>query len=284
MNRLHASLAAAALVTTFFATSVARANEGPAVEAAAPAAVVTPEENVGEVEAKAEVASTSTPEEPVASSPAVEMPSATVFASSAPVVTPSLVAPSLGTPVDTDAKVEGDRRDKVRVGALVGVGFPRPLAVEGFVKINRRVGIGAEYSFLPRANLFGADTSFKAAAADLRIFPFKNGFFVGLRGGRQWLDATATASFAGQSATESMSASTWFVNPRLGFLHTFESGITIGLDAGVQVPIAPEYTRVASPAIAGAENDASEMLRTAANVLGNKTTPTVDLLRVGFVF
>jgi hypothetical protein len=267
MNRLHASLAAAALVTTFFTASAARADEAPAGEARI--VVAAAEEDVAFAEA-------SPTAEPNAAEPKAAEPPA--------VEPPRFVAPSLGSPVDADAKIEADRRDRVRVGALLGVGFPRPLAVEGFVKINRRVGIGAEYSFLPRANLFGADTSFKAAAADLRIFPFENGFFFGLRGGRQWLDATATASFAGQSATESMSASTWFVNPRLGFLHTFESGITVGLDAGVQVPIAPEYTRVASPAPAGAENDASEMLRTAANVLGNKTTPTVDLLRVGFVF
>jgi hypothetical protein len=220
-------------------------------------------------------------------------PSAIVSPAPSPTVAPSsgasiaLVAPQSPPVGNADAPVvASDPRDRLRVGALVGVGFPRPLAVEGFVKVNRRLAVGAEYSFLPRANLFGADTSFKAVAVDLRLFPFKNGFFVGVRGGRQWLDAKATASLAGagESASEAMRASTWFVNPRLGFLHTFESGITVGLDAGVQIPVGAEYTRTATGRAAGTQNDASETLRTAANVLGNKTTPTVDLLRVGFVF
>ena len=64
-------------------------------------------------------------------------------------------------------------RDHVRVGPLVGLGLPRPLAIEALVKIERVVGLGIEYSFLPRMNLFGVDTTFYAVAADLRLFPFR---------------------------------------------------------------------------------------------------------------
>ncbi len=180
------------------------------------------------------------------------------------------------------------RTAPLRFGPLVGLGFPRPLAIEGFARISDFVGVGVEYSFLPRVDLFGASTSFKAVAADLRVFPFKGSFFIGLRAGRQWLDATATATLAinGMSSelTESMDASTWFLNPRIGFLHRFESGITLGIDAGIQLPIAPSFTRAGPATSAGLTSDTDRTLASVAGALGNDVTPTVDLLRVGFLF
>jgi hypothetical protein len=193
-------------------------------------------------------------------------------------------------------KTEGEARDPnagehFRIGPLVGVGFPRPLAVEGLVKIERVIGIGAEYSFLPKVNLFGADTTFKAIAADVRVFPFKGAFFVGARAGRQWLDARTTVS-VGQggttvgSFTETMEAATWFVNPRVGFLKTWDSGITLGIDAGVQFPINPTYERSgpATTAGAAANTGVDNTLRGVAGALGNNITPTIDMLRLGFMF
>jgi len=180
-----------------------------------------------------------------------------------------------------------DRTEHFRVGALVGVGFPRPFAIEAFAKLEKVVGVGFEYSFLPRMHVGNVDASFSALAADLRVFPFKGAFFIGARGGRQWLDARAAFSAAQLGAvTETMAASTWFVNPRAGFLHTFESGITIGIDAGVQLPIGSSYERAGRATSAGiaAQSGVDGTLVAVANALGNKTTPTIDLLRLGFLF
>ncbi len=187
-------------------------------------------------------------------------------------------------PVDVDRPASG-RSERLRIGALAGVGFPRPLSIEAFAKVDRIVGLGVEYSFLPRTSLGGAEVGFKGIAADLRVFPFKNSFFIGARIGRQWLDAQATLG-QGQagSFTESMEAATWFVNPRIGVLHTFKGGVTVGMDAGVQIPVGASYSRAGRATDAGIKTDADPMLETVAAVLGNKTTPTVDLLRVGFLF
>jgi hypothetical protein len=202
----------------------------------------------------------------------------------APAPPPMVFTYAPATSNDADTTATTPKKERFRAGALAGVGFPRPFAIEGFAKIGGVVGLGVEYSFLPRMNVSGVETSFKAVAADLRLFPFKGGFFVGARAGRQWLDAKTTVSAGSQTlATESMDASTWFVNPRIGFLHTFESGITIGIDAGVQIPIAASYSHVSSHRIPGATGS-DETLRTVANTLGQQTTPTIDLLRVGFLF
>ncbi len=177
--------------------------------------------------------------------------------------------------------------ERLRIGPLVGLGFPRPIAVGAFVKVHRIIGFGAEYSFLPPMNVFGADTRFEAFATDVRVFPFKNAFFVGMRLGHQWLSARARITVRRYgSFTESMDASTWFVNPRAGFLFTFSSGITIGIDAGVQLPISPSYERngLATSAGLASEFEADSIVATVADVLGNSPTPTVDLLRFGVLF
>jgi len=180
-----------------------------------------------------------------------------------------------------------EEREHFRIGPLVGIGFPRPFAIEGFAKFERLVGVGLEYSFLPRTNVASVETSFKALAADLRIFPFKGAFFIGARGGRQWLSASTTIS-AGSfgSFVESMDASTWFVNPRAGLLFTFKSGITLGIDAGVQIPIQPSYQRsgLATDAGLASQTGVDQTLVAVSNALGNSTTPTIDLLRLGFLF
>jgi hypothetical protein len=191
--------------------------------------------------------------------------------------------PVADAPVDADASTAPRPRDRMRVGALVGVGFPRPLNIEAFAKVNRFVGVGAEYGFLPRVSMSGAELELKSASADLRVFPFGNGLFIGVRGGRQWIDAKASGGAGGFSGSTSMTAATWFINPRVGFLHTFSSGITLGIDAGVQIPVSPE-TAIEHSHPALAHTSATRGMQSAANLLGNETTPTVDLLRVGFLF
>lgn len=251
MNRLRASIAAAVSVSALFVASPALADEEAPV-------------------AETPVADVPTDEAPVAPAPVGDSIAADSIAADSP------------APVDADSNVAARDRERMRIGTLVGVGFPRPLAIEGFVKANRYVGIGAEYGFLPRTTISGAEIELKSAAADLRVFPFKNGFFVGVRGGRQWVDAKVTASSGPYTASASMNASTWFVNPRIGFLHTFTSGVTVGIDVGVSIPVAPELAIEHSQAAIA--DKSTRAMSSVANLLGNETTPTIDLLRVGFLF
>lgn len=229
--------------------------------------------------------------------PVVEEP-VEVPAPVAPVTMPAFNAPRFAPmtmqqdrPLEAPA-VDGKKNESFRIGGMVGVGFPRPFAAEGFVKIKQVIGVGVEYSFLPNTSIASTDIRFKGIALDVRVFPFKGGVFVGLRGGKQWLDTRTTVATGATNVpgvapkyNEAMSAETFFLNPRIGYLKTFENGITVGLDAGIQLPISPSYTRDSEAARAGyGDTDAEKTLRTVANTLGNKTTPTIDLLRVGFLF
>jgi hypothetical protein len=197
-------------------------------------------------------------------------------------------APNQATTRDTakeEPKPGGSRRtDHFRVGVLGGVGFPRPLAIEGLVKIENMVGLGVEYSVLPRLSVSGVDTSFYAIAADARVFPFKNAFFVGLRAGRQHLGGAADITVQGYGGLhESMSVDTTFINPRVGLLWTWEPGITLGLDIGVQIPLSSTASSTIPQTALPASVTVDDQIVRVTNTLGRYTLPTVDLLRIGFL-
>ena len=169
-----------------------------------------------------------------------------------------------------------------RIGAVGGVGFPRPLAIEGLVKIEGVLALGVEYSVFPKTNLAGVETTLWALAGDARLFPFKSGFFIGVRAGHQVLTATASVNLAAYGTySESANAETWFVNPRIGFLWTWRGGFTLGIDAGVQIPIGASLTTTLP---AGLPSQVEGTIASVANTFGNDVTPTIDLLRVGFLF
>src|SRR5262245_21123092 len=74
-------------------------------------------------------------------------------ASQAPFQTPdSSEAAELQARDDDTGEARGrdrKRKDAFQVGAVVGVGFPRPLAAEAMIKVQRWVAIGIEYSLFP---------------------------------------------------------------------------------------------------------------------------------------
>ena len=195
----------------------------------------------------------------------------------------------LAPPAEKDRSDEPDAsehawedQDHLRAGLLLGVGFPRPLAIQGLVKIERALGLGFEAGMMPPLKIGPLEGSFWGVAGDLRIFPFQGAFFLGLRAGYQRMKATATANVpVVGTLTESAIAETWFVNPRVGFLWTLQSGLTIGLDVGVQVPIKKSFVDTLPE---GTPADVRSSMQDVANTFGHAVSPTVDLLRIGFLF
>lgn len=179
-----------------------------------------------------------------------------------------------------DARAGAETSEPLTAGAFGGVGFPRPLAIEAMVKIDRLVGIGFEYSLLPSATIAGVDTKFYAACADVRLFPFRNGFFLGLAGGHQHVSAATTVTLPGGlgAMAENVTADTWLINPRIGYLSTWDSGFTLGIDAGVQIPLSATIANTIPSSLA-----VSKSAEDAARFLGKSVIPTVDLLRIGMM-
>jgi len=192
--------------------------------------------------------------------------------------------------VDSGERQASRRRDHLALGALVGVGFPRPLAVEGVVKLERTVLLGVEYSALPQISVSQVQASCWAVAGDLRVFPLRGPFFVGLRGGEQHIDVEASLSAYGYTVPAALRVDTVFLNPRLGFLWTWEPGISLGIDAGVQVPLSTNSASTLpkissnSSAVTEATTSVRNSVESVGATIGQTVLPSVDLLRVGVLF
>ena len=173
--------------------------------------------------------------------------------------------------------------DPFRIGAFGGVGFPRPLSIEGFVKIEKIIGFGLEYSVLPTVSFSGVSAGMNALAGDVRVFPLENGFFIGLSGGHQRYDSffsgSLPAAYAG--ANPQYSVDTWFINPKIGYLSTWKWGGTLGVDIGIQIPVSASVTNTI-PTVASGTSEA-QTAQNVAGLFGKSVLPTVDLLRIGFL-
>jgi len=165
----------------------------------------------------------------------------------------------------------------VRVGVLAGIGFPRPLAIDGLVIVRGWVAFGAEYGALPPITVADVRTSLWSLAADARVFPFGGPFFAGVRLGRQHVEASATIGVPGLGPTpEAITLDSWFVNPRVGILWASHAGIAFGTEAGVQFPIGPSLSSTVPLSLVPSA-------QSAAQSLGSSPIPTVDVFRVGGV-
>lgn len=164
---------------------------------------------------------------------------------------------------------------RTRIGAIAGVGFPRPIAVEGLVKLEDRIALGVEYATMPTITISDVDVHLWSLAADARLFPLGGVLFVGLRAGRQHIAAdTSIAPISAQRV--GIAVDSWYVNPRVGILWMSKFGLTLGTEAGVQIPFAADVKNNVPPDVANADQ-----VRTASNAFGKQVIPTVDLLRVG---
>ncbi|HEV3189945.1 MAG TPA: hypothetical protein VGY54_05585 [Polyangiaceae bacterium] len=168
----------------------------------------------------------------------------------------------------------------LRIGALAGVGFPRPLAFEGMVRFGDIVALGVEYGTSPTVSISGVNVTMWSLSGDFRLFPFGGSFFLGFRAGYQQLAASTTITIAPLGpVAESATLDTYFVNPRIGLLWTLGPGITLGTEAGVQVPISSNFATTVPASVLALSPDTDRAVRTLGGVL-----PTVDLLRIGVLF
>jgi hypothetical protein len=181
-------------------------------------------------------------------------------------------------PVIPDRTPTTPARLPLHVGAVAGVGFPRPFSVEVLGTVGDLVDVGAEYGFLPSLTVDGVETSLWSIAGDLRIRPFRGPFFVGALAGRQHVSASTLVSVTGYgSAAEQLGLDSWFVNPRIGFQWTTSFGLVFGIDAGVQIPLASSVSSSLPLALYPAAQSRAESI-------GGTVLPTIDLLRLGYEY
>ncbi len=178
------------------------------------------------------------------------------------------------------------KENGIRLGALAGVGFPRPITIEGVVGVGRAIAVGAEYGFMPDSTIGGVDLTLWSMSGDARIFPFRSPFFLGFRAGHQRFGAGTTASLGALgSVSGTLTVDTWFINPRIGALWMWESWLAVGIEAGVQIPLSSDVSSNLPPNLPSDPRitRAKSTLTTVTDALGTNVLPTFDLLKIGLV-
>ena len=169
-------------------------------------------------------------------------------------------------------------------------------------KLTRFLGGGLNIGLIPtvRLSLYGeAVLSYQQYDIYGRLFPFGGAFFVGAGAGYATIEGSFTNSYdvpglpSPVAATSEGSVRTMVLTPVIGLQHTFGPGLTLGADAGVQIPIAPSEisvsTRVGSlpagvpPAAADPYITANnERVRDTLESIGRTILPTFNL-RIGWL-
>jgi hypothetical protein len=202
----------------------------------------------------------------------------------------------------------------IRIGFLVGVGLPNLLNFGGTAKITRFLGGGINVGIIPTARLsyYGEATlSYQEYDIYGRIYPFGGGFFLGAGVGYEQVRGTLRGNVdLAKYVTEHMipagllppnyqlptsvdydargSVRTMVLTPQLGYLHTFGSGFSIGIDVGAQIPIAPSAIKFEStaspPELAELQpfKDQQAKVRDTLKTVGQTPLPTLNF-RIGWL-
>jgi hypothetical protein len=185
----------------------------------------------------------------------------------------------------------------LRIGPLFGLGVPSLLDIGGMVKLTKYFGAGINFGLVPEIafSYYGdATVSYQSYDAFGHLHPFGGSFFLGARIGYASVQGSyvsdirvSSGSFSGTLSYESRAkVKTMVLTPELGFLHTFDSGFTFGIDFGAQIPVAPsrirfeDQVRTDLPVDAGDSND--EKVRETLERVGRTVLPTAHL-RIGWM-
>lgn len=192
-----------------------------------------------------------------------------------------------------------------RIGGLVGVGLPSIVSFGGAIKLTRYLGAGVNVGLIPtiKVSLYGeAQLSYQEYDVYGRLFPFGGMFFLGAGVGYATMTGTFRSSYDVRPykaiapnlpdtlVVESRaSVRTLVLTPQIGLQHTFGSGFTLGIDVGVQVPLAPSEIRFDTRLPVEVPPEVNEKyvepndqkVRDTLETIGRATIPTLNL-RVGW--
>jgi hypothetical protein len=193
-----------------------------------------------------------------------------------------------------------------RIGILVGAGLPSLLSFGGAIKLTRYFGAGLNVGLIPAVtiSLYGeAELSYQEYDIYGRIFPFGGAFFLGAGVGYATIQGTFTNSYdvtAFQAVapdlpnplvvTSAGSVKTLVLMPMIGLQHTFSSGLTLGIDAGAQVPIAPSEVEFSTSVPSSVPDQVVEryvtpndrQVQDTLDTIGRTIVPTLNV-RIGWL-
>jgi hypothetical protein len=259
------------------------------------------------------------PTPPPASASAVPPPTAAPSAAPPPVVPPPPAAEAKSKSSAEKAKDDTEKEDTrddthgvfgpFRIGPVIGVGLPAFLSFGGAVKLTKYFGAGITYGIVPTLQFayYGdATVAYQGVGIYGHIHPFGGGFFLGAGIGYAHVRGTYTDEFDISAYapapipgvnlesfpyTSEATMQTLVLTPELGYFYTFKSGFTMGVEAGIQIPLAPseiEFKSQVDPRIPDQVVDqyvtpTDERVESTLERVGQTILPTIGI-KMGWLF
>lgn len=178
----------------------------------------------------------------------------------------------------------------VRLGPVVGVGFPDGLQLGVVTRGWGWVTLGASAGWVPEAKIpiGGEDTRVTRVSGEAfaRVHPFRGGFFLGAGLGAMQMKGQLFAEDEafGQSVDTRARAfvASVYATPQLGYLWMFGRHMTASIEVGLHVPLLPgEPTFDARSMGLVRPIDGTGRLADAMRVAVQSPVPMVNLLKLG---
>ncbi len=165
-----------------------------------------------------------------------------------------------------------------RLGALVGIGAPSPFSGQIVFKYKDLIGFNSELSFLPEFKLPIKETFYlEQNQIDFsgRVYPFRGMFFLGCGVGLQQITIKNNYQSNNPSSTDINNV---FISPRLGILHRFNGGFSLGMDLGALIPFSSSIRRTNS------EKEIPKEVYNISDAVEKTPIPFIHLLQIGYIF
>lgn len=178
----------------------------------------------------------------------------------------------------------------VRLGPTIGVGAPDGVRFGVLAKWRGLLAAGGAFSVLPPMTVPGSDAQVVRASGEIfaRVHPFQGAFFVGLAGGYAQTKGTMAqvrmAFRQVQNVETHAYASAFFIAPHAGFQWMIRPGMTVGCDAGLEIPIgasSPSFDAAKYGLVMPIEGKGSAADTT--NAIATSPIPVVRLIELGYV-
>lgn len=152
--------------------------------------------------------------------------------------------PGADVPSPRSVYTDEGRLGAVRLVPTVGAGAPDGLRFGVFAKWKGLLAAGGAFSMMPETTIPGIDAAVTRVSGEAfaRVHPFRGAFFVGVAGGYAQTKGTMAderMAFRQMQRVETRGyANAIYVAPHVGFQWMLPMGMTLGFDAGVEIPIA----------------------------------------------
>lgn len=134
----------------------------------------------------------------------------------------------------------------------------------------------------------GYDVDISNVELQFRYHPWMTSFFMGLATGNHVVKVSKSQVFMGQTVNGEAKINAGYVTPQFGWIKTWDSGFTLGLELGWLVPTSnsTDFTSNA-PASVQSTSDYQQFesdVKDQGDQLGKSGVPYVTVVRLGWVF